>query len=269
LGRAPRHAPADRRARGTGFWLALGAFWTVSPGTGVIEAAEALAAGSWRVPGGVWREAPARNAVAGWYAGRCARHCTRQRTGARAVRASGWLLACSGLLAGSWRVLGFWLAPGAFWAASGAKRWRVTLSRAGTPVGARATARASGRRARGTGFWLALGAFWTVSPGTGVIEAAQAFGAGCLALSVISPSRRYGHARSGTGASCGAARRAADDTSEAKRMIPKGSVAKRSRIRSGARRIRAARSAANDTSAQRRAAHQRNTRRIAGTGRIG
>jgi len=26
------------------------------------------------------------------------------------------------------------------------------------------------------GFWLALGAFWTVSPGAGVIEAAQAFG---------------------------------------------------------------------------------------------
>ena len=106
-----------------------------------------------------------------------------------------------------------------------------------------------------------------------MIEAAQAFARRMSRLiRSLKSSRRYGRDRSGTGVSCGAARRVADDTSEAKRMIPRApargisSEAKPDQKR--ARRIRAARSAANDTSAQRRAAHRRNTRRIAGTGVI-
>jgi len=223
--RAPRYAPADRRARGAGFWLASarllarcgllvasGAFWALSgakrwrvtsvrAGTpvgaratirasgpararcgllaGVCPASGALRAsgGFWRVLGAVWREALARNVGAGWYAGRCARHDTRQRTGARAVRASGWRLP------GFWRAAGFWLA-----------------------------CRRSGHLA-GVLDGLA---------GTGVIEAAQAFARRMSRLiRSLKSSRRYGHARSGTGVSCGAARRVADDTSEAKRMIPR------------------------------------------------
>jgi hypothetical protein len=48
--------------------------------------------------------------------------------------------------------------------------WRVTLLRSGTPVGARATIRASGRRARGKasgwrlpGFWCGPGFWWFVA----------------------------------------------------------------------------------------------------------
>ena len=55
--------------RGTGFWLAPGAFWAA--------------------PGAFWA-APARNVGAGWYAGRCARHDTRRRTGARGTGFSVW-----------------------------------------------------------------------------------------------------------------------------------------------------------------------------------
>ena len=90
--------------------------------------------------------------------------------------------------------------------------------RSGTPVGTRATTRALNGGARGR----ASGAFWAVSLGTGVIEAVQAFARRMSRLiRSLKPSRRYGRNRSGAGVSYGAARREADDTSEAKRMIPR------------------------------------------------
>jgi hypothetical protein len=160
---------------GSGFWRVLGGFWRVTlsrAGTPVgaratIRAtsggARAVRASGWRLPG-FWRAAGfwwllarsgrrlARNAGAGWYAGRCARHDTRHQRRARG-RASARLLARSGLL----------VASGAFWAPSGAKRRRVTLSRVGTPVGARATTRATSG-ARAVGLLAGSGAFWVVSP---------------------------------------------------------------------------------------------------------
>jgi hypothetical protein len=139
-----------------------------------------------------------------------------------------------GLLAGVCPASGADRASGGFWRVLGAV-WREAPARnavrSGTPVGARATIRASGRRARGrasglvlarSGFLVASGAFWAVSPGTGVIEAAQVPERRMSRLirsQAVSPGN--GHARSGTGVSCGAARRVADDTSEAKRMIPR------------------------------------------------
>ena len=75
---------------------------------------------------------------------------------------------------------GFWCVPGGIWREAPARN----AVRSGTPVGTRATIRASGRRARGrasglvlarSGFLVASGAFWAVSLGTGVIEAVQAF----------------------------------------------------------------------------------------------
>ena len=122
---------------------------------------------------------------------------------------------------------GFWCVLGGVWREAPARN----AVRSGTPVGARATIRASGRRARGrasglvlarSGFLVASGAFWAVSPGTGVIEAAQVPERRMSRLirsQAVSPGN--GHARSGTGVSCGAARRVADDTSEAERMIPR------------------------------------------------
>jgi len=154
-GRAPPYAPADG-AR------AVGLLAGVCPASGAVR----VSGGFWCVLGGIWREAPARNAV-----------------------------------------------------------------RSGTPVGTRATTRASGRRARGrasglvlarSGFLVASGAFWAVSLGTGVIGAVQAFARRMSRLiRSLKPSRRYGCDRSGAGVSYGAARREADDTSEAKRMIPR------------------------------------------------
>ena len=86
--------------------------------------------------------------------------------------------------------------------------------------------RASGWRLPGLpvryGLLVASGAFWAVSLGTGVIEAVQAFARRMSRLiRSLKPSRRYGRNRSGAGVSYGAARREADDTSEAKRMIPR------------------------------------------------
>jgi len=158
-GRAPPHAPADG-AR------AVGLLAGVCPASG----ADRVSGGFWCVLGGIWREAPARNAVrSGTPVG--TRATTRALNGARAVRASGWRL--------------------------------------------------PGLPAR-YGLLVASGAFWAVSLGTGVIEAVQAFARRMSRLiRSLKPSRRYGRNRSGVGVSYGAARREADDTSEAKRMIPR------------------------------------------------
>jgi hypothetical protein len=228
----------------------------------------------------------ARNAGAGWYAGRDARHHTRQASGpARAV---------CGLLAGSWRVLGV--------------SWRVTPVRAGTPVGTRAAIRASGpaRAVCGCragcwspgGVWRVLGGVWREALARIVSVGAEAFERlmSCL-IRNLKPSRQHGHARNGTGVSCGAARREADDTSEAKRMIPKApargisSEAKpdqkrRVQDQSGAHPAAMVRERYGCRAPQRwfgrygsaprmiqarsaAPAHQRNTRRLAGTGRLG
>ena len=173
----------------------------------------------------------ARNAGAGWYAGRCARHDTRQRT-ARARY---------GLLAGVCPASGALRASGGFWRVPGGV-WRVTPARAGTPVGARATIRASGpARARcgllvgvcpasdadraSGGFWRVPGGVWRVTParaGTPVgaratIRASGPARARCGLLAGVCPASdavrasggfwrvlgglaRYGRDRSGSGA---------------------------------------------------------------------
>jgi hypothetical protein len=72
--------------------------------SGPARARYGLLAGSWRVLGGVWREALARIVSVGVNVLRCARHHTRQRTGARAVRASGWLASALVISLASWTV---------------------------------------------------------------------------------------------------------------------------------------------------------------------
>ena len=230
--------------------------------------------------------------------------------GARAtIRASG--RRARGKASG-WRLPGFWCGPGFWWFLARSGRclarsaWRVT--RCGLvcrSVRAPPYAPADGARAVGLlagvcpasdadrasgGFWRVLGGLARYGRDRGGPGFARRMSR-LIRSQAVSPGN--GHARSGTGVSCGAARRAADDTSEAKRMIPRApargisSEAKPDQKRraqdqsgascydgAGAVRVSCATAlvrsvrlcAANDTSAQRRAAHQRSTRGIAGTG---
>ena len=176
--RALPYAPPDG-ARAVGLLAGSGAF--------------RASGGVWCVLGGFWCEAPARNAV--WAGMPVGARATIRATGRRARgRASGLVLVRSGFL----------VASGAFWAASGAKRRRVT--RCGLvcrSVRALPYALPDGARAVGllAGVWCVPGGL----AGTGVIEAVQAFG--CRMSRLIrnfKPSRRYGCDRSGAGVSCGA-----------------------------------------------------------------
>ena len=128
--------------------------------------------GARRVLGAVWRVTLSRSGTP---------------VGARAtIRASGPVRARCGLLAGVCPASDAFRASGGFWRVLGAV-WRVTLSRSGTPVGARATIRASGRaRAR---YGLLAG----VCPASDAVRASGGF------WRVLGGLARYARDRSGTG----------------------------------------------------------------------